>query len=103
MRYRDILPEEVDALCQHVNLTIFDTREVNYFAQEHLDGAVPISDQAIKKMIIHKQRHNPVLVYCYHGNNSKEICNLLNGMGFSDVYNLEGGWLAWRNFISETI
>lgn len=103
MSYQDIIPEQLDVLFQHEKLTIFDTREASYFSQGHLDGAVPISDQAVQKLIVLKQRHNPVLVYCYHGNSSRDICTLLNGMGFSQVYNLQGGWQAWQRFITETI
>ena len=102
MSYQDILPNELETLYQHENVTIFDTREASYFTQGHLDNAIPISDQAIKQLIIRKQRHNPVLVYCYHGNSSRDICTLLNGMGFSEVYNLEGGWRAWQDFINQS-
>lgn len=37
------------------------------------------------------------MVYCAHGNSSRDICHLLSSMGFKEVYNLEGGWLAWQN------
>lgn len=38
------------------------------------------------------------MVYCYHGNSSRDLCQLLNGLGFTQVYNLEGGWQAWAGY-----
>jgi ankyrin repeat protein len=39
-----------------------------------------------------------VLVYCYHGNSSRDICQFIAGFGFKRVYNLVGGWQAWEQF-----
>ncbi len=57
-----------------------------------------IEDHEIRRLILQKKRHSPVVVYCAHGNSSRDICHLLSGMGFEQVYNLEGGWLAWQHF-----
>lgn len=96
MSYQDILASDVGSLFNSNDLTIFDTRDANSYSQGHLDGALPISDQEIKSLIVRNQRKNPILVYCYHGNSSRDICSLLCGIGFTQVYNLEGGWLAWQ-------
>ena len=45
-----------------------------------------------------RRRNPPVVVYCYHANSSRDLCTLLSGFGFSQVFNLEGGWRAWDNF-----
>lgn len=101
MSYQDIHPMELPPLLGSNELIIFDTRDANSFAQGHLQGAMPISDAEIKRLIVTKQRTKPVLVYCYHGNSSRDICSLLGNFGFSEVYNLEGGWQAWRHFVMQ--
>lgn len=103
MSFQDIRPSGVQLLYLRKNLMVFDTRDANNYAQGHLQGAIPPSDEIIKKIIIRKQRNNPVLVYCYHGNSSKDFCSLLCGFGFTEVYNLEGGWLAWQIYMGATL
>jgi rhodanese-related sulfurtransferase len=97
MSYVDLLPQDFSQLQARDDLTIFDTRDTASFTQAHIPGARMIEDHEIKKLIIQKKRNAPVLVYCAHGNSSRDVCHLLNGMGFNEVYNLEGGWLAWQN------
>jgi thiosulfate sulfurtransferase len=101
MDYNDLNPEEAFALLMHDKWTIFDTRDGRSYSLGHMEGAKQISDTEIKRLIVRKQRKQPVLVYCYHGNSSKDICSLLSSIGFSNVNNLSGGWLAWQNFIAE--
>lgn len=101
MSYQDIHPVELSSLLERNELIIFDTRDANSYAQGHLQGAMPISDASIKQLIVTKQRKKPVLVYCYHGNSSRDICSLLGNFGFAEVYNLEGGWQAWQHFTTQ--
>jgi phage shock protein E len=37
------------------------------------------------------------LVYCQSGNRSAQATKLMENLGFQDVYELEGGILAWAN------
>ncbi len=97
MNYLELFPQQLAGLQLNNDLTIFDTRDSASFNQGHIPGARMIDDNEIKKLIIQKKRNSPVVVYCDHGNSSRDICHLLSGMGFKEVYNLEGGWLAWQN------
>jgi rhodanese-related sulfurtransferase len=97
MNYLELFPQQLAGLQLNNDLTIFDTRDSASFNQGHIPGARMINDNEIKKLIIQKKRNSPVIVYCAHGNSSRDICHLLCGMGFKEVYNLEGGWLGWQN------
>lgn len=94
MSYQDIDVQELDEFLQQSQPIIFDTRDAISFSQGHLTGASMITDQAIQKLMLGGKRNLPVLIYCYHGNSSRDVCQLLSAMGFSDVYNLTGGWQA---------
>ena len=37
----------------------------------------------------------PVLVYCRSGNRSSSACGMLANLGFTEVYNLKGGFGSW--------
>jgi len=98
LTYRDIYPSELDGLFGEPDLLILDTRDPDSYARGHLDGAQPASDAALKQLFKSRQRQRPVLVYCYHGNSSREICEFIAGFGFERVHNLAGGWLAWEEY-----
>ena len=97
MSYQDLHPAEVAALRAEGEMTVFDTRDAASYAAGHLEGAEAVSDAALRRLIQTRQR--PILVYCYRGNSSRDVCKLIAGLGFSRVYNLEGGWQGWQRFI----
>ncbi|MDD5390877.1 MAG: ankyrin repeat domain-containing protein [Gallionellaceae bacterium] len=98
MSYRDIDCDEIQALSGEAELLIFDTRDPDSYARGHLENAQPVSEAALKQLIKSRQRERPILVYCYRGNSSREICQLIAGFGFTRVHNLNGGWQAWEKF-----
>ncbi len=98
MKYCDIPPTDVAALRAEADLLIFDTRDSASYARGHMDTAQPVTDAAIQQLIRGRQRQRPVLVYCYRGNSSRNLCELLAGFGFERVHNLAGGWQAWERF-----
>jgi len=98
MSYKDISPADLPSLASDPSLVIFDTRDPVSYANGHLDGASPVSDAALMQLIRARQRERPILVYCYRGNSSRDMCQLITGMGFTQVYNLAGGWEAWSAY-----
>jgi len=40
-------------------------------------------------------------VYCRSGARSGQACQLMSQLGFSAVYNLDGGVLAWQGDLEE--
>ena len=79
------------------NGLLLDVRTDNEFAQGHLRGAQQIDfyrddfSDALDKL----DREQPVLIYCRSGNRSGKAAKQMKAMGFSAVYNLEGGIGAW--------
>ena len=95
MNYVDLQPSEVAALRAEGDLTLFDTRDAASFAAGHMDGAEPLADADLRQ----RSRRSPILVYCYRGNSSRDVCQLIAGLGFTRVYNLVGGWQAWQRHL----
>jgi phage shock protein E len=79
------------------NGLLLDVRTDNEFAQGHLRGAQQIDfyrddfADALEKL----DKDQPVFIYCRSGNRSGKAAKLMKAMGFSAVYNLEGGIGAW--------
>lgn len=98
MTYQDIEVQNVYELVEQGPISILDIRDLNSFNESHIDKAVPANDIVIEQLIRKNLRHQNVLVYCYRGNSSKDFCTLLTKLGFKSVYNLVGGYTAWKKF-----
>jgi rhodanese-related sulfurtransferase len=95
MNYQDIHPAKLHDLRAEPELLILDFRDPASFAQGHLDDAQPVSDALLKQLMKDRQRARPVLVYCYRGNTSRDLCQFIAGFGYTRVYNLVDGWEGW--------
>jgi len=98
LTYKNISVMEAKAMIESdSSLEILDVRTVQEFAQGHLKGAinVPLSDLPSRTGELEKNRL--ILVYCQSGNRSAQASSILVKAGFTDVYNMEGGIMAWTN------
>lgn len=95
MKYEDLTAQQVREFLTRPNAVVLDIRDAHSFNQNRIDGAQPASDAVMSKLLRNKQRDIPILVYCYHGHSSRDMASFLCGLGFNNVYNLEGGWQAW--------
>lgn len=100
MSYDTILAHEIPSALQEKEFVILDMRDKTSFEREHIDGAELVDDSIISQLIREKKKDKPILIYCYHGNSSRDLASFFSGIGFSHVFNLEGGWQAWNNFIT---
>jgi len=98
MSYHDIHPANVQDLRAEPDLLILDSRDPASYVQSCIEGADPVSDALLRQLMKSRQRERPVLVYCYHGNSSRDLCQFIAGFGYTRVYNLVGGWQGWLQF-----
>lgn len=99
MSYHDLHPAQLQALRAEADLLILDIRDQASYAQGHIEGAEPVSDALLRQLMKNRQRERPVLVYCYRGNSSRDLCRSIAGLGYTRVYNLVGGWQGWQLFL----
>lgn len=98
MPYISVEPVEAQKLIQESEITILDMRDLNSFNGGHIPGAVPANDFAIEALIKKNNKSANILVYCYLGNSSRDLSSFLTKLGFKNVYNLIGGFTAWKKF-----
>lgn len=77
---------------------IIDVRTPEEFASQHIDNAKNINwngdDFATQADKLDKSK--PIFVYCMVGGRSKKAAYKLSEMGFSKVYDLQGGIMKWN-------
>lgn len=78
---------------------LVDVRTPEEFAAGHINNAVNINyfdaDFATKIQKLNKNR--PVLLYCKSGIRSGKAAAVMQKLGFAALYNLEGGYLKWKD------
>ena len=90
---KQLSPKEFD---QKKGMMILDVRTNKEYENGHIPGAihVPLSDigDKIKKL----KKDKELVVYCQSGNRSIWAIKRLMGMGYKNLFNLKGGYLAWK-------
>ncbi|WP_298221714.1 rhodanese-like domain-containing protein [Flavobacterium sp.] len=80
------------------NAQVIDVRTPEEYASQHLDNAQNINwngdDFATKAEKLDKTK--PVFVYCMVGGRSKKASDKLVDLGFTKVYDLQGGIMKWN-------
>lgn len=92
-------PLAATELINRQDATVVDVRPVADFAQGHIINAIniPINGFRNQTAILNKHKDHPVIVTCRSGSQSQIACAILRQAGFTQVYNLRGGMIAWQN------
>ena len=77
-------------------VVLLDIRDKESFISGHIDGALNVSDSNFREIVNKTSKDREVIVYCYHGNSSQGVAELLVNYGFLDVYSLDGGYEEWK-------
>lgn len=89
----------VTQLINQRDALLVDVREPNEYEQGRLPKAVHIPLSQLKNRAAELARHKarPVVAYCAMGNRSRMAGSALAKAGFSEIYNLQGGFRAWKD------
>lgn len=79
-------------------LNIIDVREPYENAEFNIGGTlVPLGTiQSFQLDDLEPYKNEELIVYCRSGNRSGQACLILETVGFTNVKNLTGGMLNWR-------
>lgn len=89
---KDITKEELNSYIKQGTIVI-DVRSPQEYREGHVDGAISIPDYQIKREI---REHVPnkeqlIVVYCSTGHRSQRSQQMLENMGYTNVYNVYEG------------
>lgn len=85
-------------LAKDSTVQLVDVRTPDEFATGHIEGAQNINywgddfEAAIEKL----DKKRPVMLYCKTGVRSGKAAAVMQKLGFTALYNLEGGYLNWQ-------
>lgn len=77
---------------------LVDVRTPEEFKEQHIDNSTNINwnDADFEQQISNLDKSKPVYVYCKSGGRSAKATAKLSEMGFTNVYELDGGILSWN-------
>ena len=79
------------------NAQLLDVRTPGEFSEGHLDKAENInwSGDNFEASVQKLDKAKPVFVYCLAGGRSKKAASKLSEMGFTKIYEMDGGYMKW--------
>ena len=80
------------------DIVLVDCREKDEWDEGHIEQAkfIPLSDFRNQYESELKDKDAKIVLQCRSGKRSLQACQILMQEGFSDLLNLEGGILAWK-------
>jgi rhodanese-related sulfurtransferase len=96
--YGNVAVEEAKKLItQNPTLKIVDVRLDTEFNESHIPGAINVCVCDPDNLLRDLSPNDEILVYCRNGLRSSAALDFLNEHGYSKVYNMVGGIVAWKN------
>lgn len=100
-----ISPQEVyDAVYNSDAPQLVDVRTQEEFEEGHLKNSqnICVTDDDFKTKVAKLDKKKPVYVYCRSGKRSADAALVLKEMGFSEIYDMDGGIINWEEKGLET-
>ena len=87
------------------SLQLVDVRTAEEYSVSHLKNAqnICVTDDDFEQQVGSLDKTKPVYVYCRSGKRSARAAKILKEMGFTKVYDLEGGIMEWQENELETV
>ena len=90
---KDISYKDLKSLMKNKYIVLIDVRSGQEYEEGHLDGAINIPVYNIEKEISKyvKSTDDTIILYCSSGSRSRQAKEILENLGYSEVYNLKEG------------
>lgn len=90
--YKTITEKDAVALMEN-NAIVIDVRTGEEYASGYIDGAINIPVENISS--IDYPKDTTIILYCASGMRSSNAAQTLVDLGYTNVYNLDGGLINW--------
>jgi phage shock protein E len=97
-KYKNVGPETFDKLRQSKTNIVIDVRTREEYEKGHLPDSVliDIADKDFDAKIAKLDKSKTYLVHCAGGGRGGRACKKMEQLGFTNLFNLEGGLTAWQ-------
>lgn len=99
-RVREVTVEETQQILkENPNAKLIDVREDNEWQAGHAAGAEHLGKGIIERDIEAKvpDKSTELILYCGGGFRSALVADVLQRMGYTNVFSMAGGWKAWKD------
>ena len=78
---------------------LIDVREDNEFDTDHAEGSRHMGRGVIERDIVqtYPDKDTELILYCGGGYRSALATDMLQKMGYTNVWSMAGGWKAWKD------
>ncbi|PYT01301.1 MAG: sulfurtransferase [Acidobacteria bacterium] len=96
-RIREVSVEEAQVRMNE-GAKLIDVREDNEWETSHADGATHMGRGIIERDIVQTfpEKDTELILYCGGGYRSALATDMLQKMGYTNVFSMAGGWKAWK-------
>lgn len=101
-----VLSLPVEALHQRLadgDITVLDIRPAADRALAPFPGAHQVLDEDSLPRLAALPKDTPLAFLCHHGNSSRQAAEHFRGLGFRQLFNVEGGIDAWSQHIDQSV
>ncbi len=100
---KQVSVDELNEMIQNnEDFQLIDVREPHEYSAANIGGEL-ISLQTIPEKIGQIDKNKKVVVMCRSGKRSANAILYLQQQGYNNLYNLEGGILAWKDEIDNSL
>jgi rhodanese-related sulfurtransferase len=92
-------PSEFKTGLNQKNILLIDVRTQVEYKSGHIKKSINVDffqQGKFKSTIESLDKSKDVYVYCRSGQRSRKAAKMIADMGFSNVFDLQGGYLAWN-------
>ena len=95
--YQDLKVQDFEQGINQTDVIILDVRTPSEYQEGHIKGAklINISAPTFESQIDELDKSKKYYVYCRSGGRSSSAASFMIEKGFEQVYNLQGGIIAW--------
>jgi thiosulfate sulfurtransferase len=95
VRFKCIDVKEAQELLKNPDAVIIDIRDKASYQAGNIPNSINVSDGNIVDFLNSTDRQVSLLIYCYHGINSKDAAEYFVKNGFKSVFSLDGGYTEY--------
>jgi thiosulfate sulfurtransferase len=104
MSYKCLSVDEVKVMIESSVVTLVDIRDALSYRKGNITGSHNITGDNAEEFISTTDKEIPLIIYCYHGNDSKWAADFFSSKGFERVYSMDGGFEKWQEkYLSKNI
>lgn len=101
--YKNLNVQELQTLLSKGNVKLVDVRTDAEVAQGYIKGADKLPLHLLPIKLAELDRNSPTVFYCQMGGRSAQAAAFAAMQGMKEVYNLQGGILAWSQSGGEIV